>query len=347
MKAIILGSSIPAYTPMVLSGDDGWGLPMTVYVDLVFFTNLAVDGAVLLTTAKVRHLRPSRSRVFSAAFLGALYAALMFLAHIPYLYSFGAKVLISLAMVLLSFGYGGPLQLLRNFGAFYVVNFATLGGVIGISYLLQSVDSPLGGMKYTADGGLLLEWHMQLGLFVTTFLLSIWLFRSTEGTRRKRQDLEQLFWDIEIKVGDGSWAIRALLDTGNRLYEPLTRIPVMIMEASVWKEELPFGWCDRLKGESADQLISEMDVQCLEEYTWGNRFRLVPYRAVNGTTRLMLAVKPDVVLLSQEGHPPLQVNRVLIGLDGGTMSSEGTYRAIVHPDMAQADPVASAPSQPA
>jgi stage II sporulation protein GA (sporulation sigma-E factor processing peptidase) len=321
---------------------------MTVYVDLVFFTNFAVDGTVLLATAKVRHLRPPRSRLFASALLGAFYAAAMFWAHVPYLYSFGAKVLISILMVLLSYGYGGPLQFIRNFGAFYLVNFATLGGVIGSAYLLRSADSPWGGMTYTSDGGLLLEWQMQLGLFMVTFLLSVWLFRSTSETRTKRKELEQLFWDIEIKVDEGYWKLKALLDTGNRLYEPLTRIPVMIMEASVWREELPPGWCERLKGESPDLLITEMDSRVSERYPWGNRLRLVPYRAVNGNTRLMLAVKPDAVVLSREGHPPHEVKRILIGLDGGILSSEGTYRAIVHPDMAaQADLASSAPSQPA
>lgn len=348
LKAIILGSSIPACTfNRLLLTIMGGGFHMVVYVDLVFLTNLAVDGTVLLATAKVRHLRPSRSRLFIAALLGAFYAAVMFWTQVPYLYSFGTKVLVSLIMVLISFGYGGPLQLARNFGAFYLVNFATLGGVIGFSYLLQSAESPWGGMSYTADGGLLLEWQMQLGLFITAFLLSLWLFRSTTETRRKRQDLEQLFWDIEIKVAERSWKLRALLDTGNRLYDPLTRIPVMIMEASIWKDELPPGWCERLRGESPDQLLSEMDEQFSEAYSWGNRLRLVPYRAVNGNSRLMLAIKPDTVLLSREGHPPLQVTRVLVGLDGGTLSSEGNYRAIVHPDMANADPMPSAPSQPA
>lgn len=321
---------------------------MTVYVDLVFFTNLAVDGTVLLTTAKMRHLRPSRGRIFAAAFLGAAYAAMMFLAHIPYMYSFAAKVLISLLMVLLSFGYGGPLQLVRNFGAFYLVNFATLGGVIGLSFLLRSANSPWGGMTFTSDGGLLLEWQMQLGLFITTFMMSLWLFRSTSAARVKRQELEQLFWNIEITVGEGNWKVKALLDTGNRLYDPLTRTPVMILEASIWKEELPPGWCERLKGESPDQLISEMSAHLTEEYLWAHRLRLIPYRAINGKTSLMLAVKPDVVCLSREGHTPLQVSRVLIGLDGGTLSTEGNYHAIVHPDMAQsADNVSSAPSQPA
>ncbi|MFC4599420.1 sigma-E processing peptidase SpoIIGA [Cohnella hongkongensis] len=320
---------------------------MTVYVDLVFLTNLAVDAAVLMATAKVRRIKPSRTRLFAAAFLGAAYAALMFWAHIPYLYSFGAKVFVSAAMVLLSFGYGGPLRCIRNFAAFYVVNFATLGGVIGLSFLLRSANSPWGAMTVTEDGGFILEWQMQLGLLVVTFLMSVWMFRSASETGRKRQELDQWVWKVEIRIDGDSWTMPALLDTGNRLYDPLTRIPVMIMEADVWKERLPAGWSERLKEESPDRLISELDAEASEEYAWGSRLRLVPYRAVNGSSRLMLAVKPDHVALYREGHPPLQVNRVLIGLDGGTLSSEGTYRAIVHPDMAQADPVPSAPSQPA
>lgn len=320
---------------------------MVVYVDLVFFTNLAVDGTVLLTTAKVRRHRPARSRLFSAAILGALYAAVMFWIHVPYLYSFGAKVLISLLMVLLTFGYGGPLQFARNFGTFYLVNFATLGGVIGLSFLLRSQDSPWGGMTYTSDGGLLLQWQMQFGLFVVAIALSLWLFRSTAETRAKRQELEHLFWDIEIKVEDSSWSVKGLLDTGNRLYEPLTRIPVMILEAGVWKDQLPEGWSERLKNEAPDLLLADLDLRSSDPDSWSRRFRLIPYRTVNGSSRLMLAVKPDIVLLSREGHPPLQVSRVLIGLDGGTLSSDGTYRAIVHPDMAQNGIASPAPSQPA
>lgn len=255
--------------------------------------------------------------------------------------------MISLLMVLLSFGYGGPLQLARNFGAFYVVNFATLGGVIGLNYLLQSTDTQWSGMRYTQEGGLVLEWRMQLGLFVTTFLLSLWLFRGTSETRRKRQDTDQLLWDLEIRVDERSWSVKGLLDTGNRLYDPLTRIPVMIIEASIWKEVLPAGWCERLKGESADKLISELDADDAVNYRWGNRLRLVPFRAVSGNSRLMLAIKPDSVVLSREGHPPMHVNRVLIGLDGGVMSAEGVYQAIIHPDMTHADASSSAPSQPA
>ncbi|MFD0672005.1 sigma-E processing peptidase SpoIIGA [Cohnella sp. GCM10027633] len=326
---------------------------MVVYVDLVFFTNLAIDGVVLLLTAKARRLYPARSRLAGAAVFGALYAASMFLVDVQFLYSFAGKVVVSLAMLLMAFGFGGPMQTLRNVAAFYTVNFATLGGVIGISYLVRSSGSPWGGMTYASDGSIVLQWQMQLGLFAVAFLLAVWLFHASAETRRKRQNVEALIWDVEVQVDGRTWTFRGLLDTGNRLYEPLTRTPVMIMEASIWKESLPAGWCDRLKGESADSLVAELGSNDPEPFGWSHRLRLIPYRAVNGSPKLMLGVKPDAVVLSMQGHAPIQTTRVLIGLDGGTLSSDASYRAIVHPDLthaganANANAKAKAPSQPA
>lgn len=320
---------------------------MVVYVDLVFFTNLAVDGIVLLLTAKARRLYPARTRLIGAAVFGALYAASMFVTDIPYAYSFAGKVIVSLVMVLITFGYGGPMQMLRNAGAFYTVSFATLGGVIGLTYLVKSSGTSWGGMSYTSDGGIVLQWQMQLGLFAVTFLLSAWLFQGTAETRRKRHNLEALIWDVEVQIEGRSWTVQGLLDTGNRLYEPLTRTPVMIMEASVWKDQLPTGWCDRLKGESADRLLAELGTSSPESFEWSHRLRLIPYRAVNGSPKLMLGIKPDAVVISRPEQSPLTTTRVIIGLDGGTLSSDASYRAIVHPDLPQAKATAPAPSQPA
>ncbi|TJY43366.1 sigma-E processing peptidase SpoIIGA [Cohnella pontilimi] len=320
---------------------------MIVFVDLVFFTNFALDATVLLATAKVRKLKPRKRRVAVAAAAGAAYAVAMFWADVPYLYSLGAKVFVSLLMVLLSFGYGGPLAFLRNFGAFYMVNFATLGGVIGLGSLLRSWNDSSGALTITENGGIILDWHMHLGLFAASFFLSLRLFHGTTDIRRKRNDTESLVWKAEVRIDGASWSVPALLDTGNRLYDPLTRTPVMILEASVWEGQLPAGWCTRLQTESADRLVAELDESASASFAWMDRLRLVPYRGVNGSTRMMLAVKPDALVLSREGHPPIEAARVLIGLDGGTLSSDRTYRAILHPELVSAGQEIPAPSQPA
>lgn len=320
---------------------------MVVYVDLVFLTNLAVDGTVLLATAKTRRLRPAKWRLLSAATLGAAYAAAMFWADVPYMYSFGAKLLVSGLMVLIAFGYGGPLAFARVVGVFYTVNFVTLGGVIGIGTLLNAAGAPWSGMTVSPEGGLVLDWRMQLGLFAAAFGLSLWLFRGTSEGKRKQADTESLLWEAEIRIDGETWKVPALLDTGNRLYDPLSRMPVMVMEAALWKQHLPEGWTDRLQGESADRLVSELDETGRDQFRLLHRLRLVPYRGVNGSSKIMLAFKPDAVTLTREDSPPLTIHRLLIGLDGGALSPDGVYRAILHPEMLADGTRTPVPPQPA
>jgi len=322
---------------------------MVVYVDLVFLTNLAIDGTVLLTTAKVRRLQPKRRRIALSAGLGAVYAAAMFLADAPYLYGFPAKVLISVAMVACAFGYGGLLRFLRLFSTFYLVNFATLGGVLGLTFLLRQTGTPWADMTVTPGGGVALQWQMQLGLFAAAFALSVWLFRGASASAERTSRLDSFIVDVTVTIQGERRSCRGLVDTGNRLYDPLTRIPVMMMEASLWRERLPAGWADRLRDEPADRLIAELDGESAEPYAWGDRLRLVPYRGMGGNTKLMLAIRPDSVAVSGSGEEPRLYNRVLIGMDGGKLSPDGSYRAIVHPDLSVgggAEPAPS-PSRPA
>ncbi|SFB35989.1 stage II sporulation protein GA (sporulation sigma-E factor processing peptidase) [Cohnella sp. OV330] len=308
---------------------------LTVYVDLVFLSNLTIDASILMTTAKVRHLRPRRRRVALSASVGAAYAAAMFVTSVPYLYSFGAKLMISAFMVYLTFGYGGPLKFARTIGSFYLVNFATLGAVIGISSLVKWSGSPWRGIAFTDDGGMVLSFDVQAVMLVLTMGIAIWLYRSEAESRESRKRLEALVVDVNIRIGDREWTCRGLVDTGNRLYDPLTRIPVMILEASLWRDELPKGWADRLRSESADRLIGELEEAEGGLSSFRDRYRLVPYRAAGGNSKLMLAVKPDSVTISDAAgkEAPCVQRRVLVGLDGGSLSSEGAYRAIVHSDL--------------
>ncbi|MBB6673212.1 sigma-E processing peptidase SpoIIGA [Cohnella nanjingensis] len=320
---------------------------MTVYVDLVFLSNLTMDAAVLLATAKARRLRPAKRRVAASATLGAAYAAAMFVATVPFLYTFGAKVGVSILMVLLAFGYGGPLRFARHLGSFYLASFAALGGMIGISSLLKYAGSPWELMEVTSSGSVAISFRMSAGLFAVTAAIAIWLYRGEKASVQSRDRLEALLADVSVRIDGQVWRCRGIVDTGNRLYDPLTRIPVMIMEAAVWRDQLPSGWADRLREEPADRLVSELDPSAPDGFAWSDRLRLVPYRGVNGSTRLMLAIKPDAVEIAVPGGNPLTHRRVLVGLDGGTLSAEGAYRAIVHADLTLADEQASAPSQTA
>lgn len=304
---------------------------MVVYMDLIFLANLLIDGAILTVTARIRHLRPSRWRVAAAAAFGASYVLLMLAPSLSFMFTFVAKCLFSAAMIAIAFGFGGMRTFLRNIGTFYLVSFAVAGGMFGIHYLLRSPGEVMNGILVTRSGGL--THQLQVGFLFVVFMLAplVWLFKSVFVSAKQRRELNDYLAEVRIFIEEHETVCTGLIDTGNQLYDPLTRTPVMVVEASQWSEVLPDSWVSRIRQHEVDQLVAAIGT---ETFVWQDRLRLIPYRGVNRGTQFMLALKPDkvVIVLNQA---QIENDKVLIGLDGGKLCADGSYQAIIHPTLVQ------------
>jgi len=301
---------------------------VVVYVDLLFLINLLIDGALLLVTAWTLKTAYRFWRLLAAAALGALYVVLLFYPEASFLFSFGIKLLVSLAMIGMAFGYGGLGRYLRHLGAFYLVNFAVAGGVFALSYVLMSSDELMAGILYSRLGGM----PFSSGVLAVLLCFFLWLFYRLFQSARTRQQLGARLADVRIELGEYAYSCSGLVDTGNQLYDPLTRTPVMIIEAAEWKDVIPEAWLKQIRTSEADRIISAIGEG---DYPFQDRLRLVPYRGVNRGTQFLLALKPDRVKVRYE-EQEWETSRVLVGLDGGRLSRDGSYRAIIHPQLLEA-----------
>ncbi|CAH1204609.1 Sporulation sigma-E factor-processing peptidase [Paenibacillus allorhizoplanae] len=307
---------------------------MVVYADLIFLLNFLVDAALLLVTAKTRKIAFKWWRIALSAALGASYVVMMFLPVPTLLFTFSVKCMFCTGMIMTAFGYGSLQNLLRNMGTFLLINFAVAGGMFGIHYVLASSSDVMKGIVFTQSGVAVFQFQIGSILFVVLLLLPLlWWFRTVFQSSKQREVMTTYLAEVTIHVGDFSATCKGLIDTGNQLYDPLTRTPVMVMEVSEWGDVLPELWLQRIRSSDVDQIISGLGVE--EEFIWQDRLRLVPYRGVNRNTQFMLAIKPDkVVIIHNESQ--LEATKVLIGLDGGKLCSDGSYQAIIHPALIQA-----------
>lgn len=305
---------------------------MVVYIDLIFLMNLIIDGSLLMVTAWMRKLKMRMWRVAAAAVIGALYVLMMFLPQLSFLYTFLTKFLFSVVMLWVAFGFGSLQNYLRNMGIFYIVNFVAAGGILGVHYLMQSSSQVWSGIWYTATGGASFE--LKIGAVFTLvvfFVVLVW-FKLVQSARHRQLRLHSYLGSVTVNIGEESVSCIGLIDTGNQLTDPLTRMPVMVMEAALWDKFLPDGWASRISSGGADNLIMELSED--DNFPWRERLRLVPYRGINRGSQFMLALKPDAVTVSVEDKTTV-TSRVLVGLDGGKLSSEGAYQAIIHPALTE------------
>ncbi|WP_166243845.1 sigma-E processing peptidase SpoIIGA [Paenibacillus turpanensis] len=304
---------------------------MIVYLDLLFFTNLFIDAVTLKTTAWVVKKRVKAWRLLLGAAIGASYVVMMFFPSLSAAFTFLVKCLFSAVMIMTVFGFQSLQNFLRQIGAFYVVNFAAAAAIIALHFLLQTPQEIRSGMWFAQSGGVTHGIQVSMWFVLLVFAPGIFLFKQVFKGSERRQRQSGYLATVQVWIGDAQAECRGIIDTGNKLYDPLTRTPVMVMEASLWEERLPPSFMDRIRDHAVDRIVSDKE---MESFAWQDRLRLVPYRGVGAGTKFMLALKPDRVVIDREGTVT-ESRKVLIGLDGGTLSSDGDYRAIIHPELAE------------
>ncbi len=131
---------------------------------------------------------------------------------------------------------------------------------------------------------------------------------------------------VKIQLAEEELELAGLIDSGNQLYDPLTKTPVMIMHVSSLEHCLP-SWL-------TEQIYSKTEIPQIPENDsgWATKLRLIPFRAVGVESQFLWAIKPDSVQVDHEGSS-IVVNKVLIGLNTQQLSTNGEYQCIVHPKM--------------
>lgn len=300
---------------------------MTVYLDVIWLLNICFDGLLLWLTAIILKREVVWWRMAIGAFIGSLIVLLMFTSFSPYVQQPFMKLFFSVLIVFASFGFKRFRYFFENLFTFYLATFMVGGGLIAVHYLLQTEIQVTNGMltTYSLGTGDPVSW-----LFVLIGFPALWLFsRKRMDTIREKKLRFNHIVNVVLTFNEVSVSLKGLIDSGNQLYDPLTKVPVMIVSASEMKDILPSALLEHTN-ESGD--FTWLNDEQLE--AWSSRLRFVPYRAVGQNQRFLLAVKPDRMMIHYEAQW-IEVTKGLVGLNETDLSTDGEYQCIIHPKMIQ------------
>ncbi|HIR06641.1 MAG TPA: sigma-E processing peptidase SpoIIGA [Candidatus Pullichristensenella stercoripullorum] len=265
---------------------------MAVSVEAYWLVNFAMD--LLATAIIARSLGRVRwKRVALAAAVGASWAALAQLGALRFLGSLPALAALSLLMAAIAI----PPDSLRTA---LVSGAALLGGGVF-----------LGGVQLAA---LRLFRGAGAAAFFAGALLGAGALLAATALRKKRL----VTWEVQVflSAGGGEARFRALVDTGNRLREPFSGLPVLICERGVLADVLPAGY-DALPPGGAPP-----------------GFRQVGYGALGGGGR-MNCFRPELCLVDY-GNGYLKSPDLWVAVYPGKMP--GGVRALAPPVVGAAQP---------
>ena len=283
-----------------------------VYVDALFLLNGLVDYLLLLAAARIAGEPLRRVRFGLAAALGGFYAVALFLPGLGFLEQWPCRLAAALLMLLAA--YGSSKRLLRQSLIFFVLTCALGGGILFFKLFLQN-------SQQNAFAG-------RVGVYepvdVKTVLLSsalCYVCLSTVFQRAgKHLTATGELVSARLHLEDRFLELTALVDTGNRLTDPVSGQMVMVAEGDFLAPLFPQEYRPR----TADLQDPVKGLERLGNGKWRGRFRLLPYRSVGVENGILLAVKIDSLTLNGK-----RTGVKLVALSPTEVSDGGGYRALV------------------
>lgn len=306
---------------------------MTVYLDAIWLLNFGFDFLLLRMTAFILKRQVATWRMVIGALIGSVIVVLMF-TPLQYIVTHVAvKLIFSVCMILVTFGFHRARTFVENLVAFYITTFAVGGGMFATHYFLRVDHQFVNDTIQTLTTGLgdPVSWMFVLVGFPILLYLTKKQF-STVETRKYRYD--QLA-TITINLEKDVIVLSGLVDSGNQLQDPITKTPVMIVEVDRLQEIIPEEIVHAMSSIENTQGWPTFS----DETKWVERIRIIPYRAVGKETTLMLAIKPDKAIILHD-NKQYETTKFLIGLTRTELSSEGDYACILHPKMLQGETAA-------
>lgn len=307
-----------------LSGGDQ---VIVLYVDLLFLENLMMDSFLLLFVSLFLKQATTGLRILAASAVGSVYCCIYTVLIVRILpdpvsglsgiyslifniaSSIISYVLICMLMILLAFGIHNRHILMKNLAVLY----GTAIFSAGVFLLLEDLVAPTNAFFGASEGtpishDLLFGWIWFCTAAAAAAGAGLYLLRLWHG---HKEPLENIY-ELQLEFGEEKVCIHALMDTGNRLYVPGTRLPVSLVEKSLLE--------NYLKNTKKDEPLL-----------------IIPFHSVGCDHGILYGVRADAVVIGKD-QKIWKHTKAVIGIYPGRFSQKGAYQAILHPDMVSGGP---------
>ena len=292
---------------------------MTIYLDIVLLENLCMNYIILFATGFIMKMKLHHIRLGISALVGGIYEILAYMQIFPIYSNMIVKIILSVSMIYIAFSPNGIKALIKQLIMFYLVSFVFGGCAFALLYFIKPQDILMKNGVYIGTYPIKIA---LLGGFVG-FILTHVAFKIFKNRMSKKG----LIYEIEIKIENKSIRLKAMLDTGNQLKDPITSIPVVIVEKEKLYEIMPKSILDNV-----DDIIGGDWKENESNISYRSRFRMIPFHSIGKQNGMLLGFKVDEVNVITD-IDEIKNKKVIICIYNQKLTKKNTYSALIGLDM--------------
>ena len=260
-----------------------WNVYYEVYVDILFLVNFMMDYLLLLLVRRMLKCSATHGNIFLGAVIGAGLTCIVMVLNMPSVIKLILyHIFINTGMIQVGLRIKDIRSFVKAMIMLYIGSFL-MGGILGVFQPYVRVGSLFFFLA-------IVGYYMALG---------IWKFIS------HLQKWNHYHCEVELYIGNKKHRMKALIDTGNGLVDPMSGTPVSIVGK-----------------ETAKKLLEEEQVK---------NIRYVPYRTIGKGEGVLPVIRVERLRIT--GEYACDVENPMIGISEERVSGRGEYEMILNPNL--------------
>lgn len=290
---------------------------MTIYIDVVLIENLIMNYIILFTTAVVLKIKVNHIRLILASLLGAGYSIIAYMGIIKVYSSIILKIILSVLIIYIAFNPQNIKKMCKDLLLFYLVSFVFGGAAFALIYIIKP-------QNILMKNGLFLGTYplktVMLGA-VVAFCIIIGAFAIIKNKISKKD----MFCEIEILINQKKIKTKAMIDTGNMLKEPITNVPVIVVEHILLYSCMPKEILNNLKKIMGGDF---KNIPCDIQEKYISKLKLIPFSSLGKQNGMLIGIRPEYVKVITDEQEKINKN-VIIGIYEKSLTKKGEYQALI------------------
>lgn len=291
---------------------------MTIYLDIIFVENVLMNYIILFATLVVIKVKNKRQQIklFLSSIIGSTYALIVYLGILPIYSNLVAKIILSVVMIYVAFRPLNMKQLLKQLLIFYLVSFVFGGCTFALIYFIKPENVKI------HNGVFVGTYPIKVALLagVVAFIITEIAFK----INRNKLNRHNTFFCIKIYDGEKMLKVNALLDSGNMLKEPISGMPVIIIEKKTLSKLIPeeiLNYIEDIIGGDEKE-----DKDGIQQYL--SKIRMVPFMSIGKDNGMLVGIRVDKVKIETEDIN-IEKENVIVGIYNNKLTKDNKYNALI------------------
>ena len=212
-------------------------------------------------------------------------------------------------------------EFIKQITFFYLVSFVFGGASLGVIYMVNAG-------RISIRNGIIVGNYTLKTIFIGV-ILAFTIITVAFKFVKNRISKKDLFCNIKIIINQNKINVKAVIDTGNFLKEPITNIPVIVVEKDILRNFVPKEILENIENILGGDL-KNIPENIQNEYM--SKLKVIPFSSLGKQNGMLLGIKADGVVVEIDNEEKY-VEKVILGIYTKKLSKKDEYNALLGIDV--------------